>query len=79
MKAKEMFEKLGYHLRLSDSSTLMYSDNCDSCYEEIIFYLNNKTYSSIFFDEEEIDNRYITIEEHKAITQQLKELGWLDD
>lgn len=78
MTAKEMFEALGYYLYSNDS--LISYRKCSGELEEIItFWLNTKEYSSVFFNREEIDIRNITALEHKAIHQQLRELGWLDD
>lgn len=79
MSAKEMFKNLGYYLYLNDSLELSYRKCCDGLEEIITFWLNTKEYNSIFCDGEKIDIRDITALEHKAIHQQLKELGWLDD
>lgn len=79
MTAKEMFEALGYHLHINDRLEVCYDKFCDSVHEQITFWLKNREYNSCFFDGEEIDIRDITLEEHKAIHQQLKELGWIND
>ena len=79
MTAKEMFKNLGYYLYRNGDLELSYRKCCDGLEEIFTFWLNTKEYNSIFCDREEIDIRDITFEEHKAIHQQCKELGWLDD
>ena len=71
MEAKEMFKALGYEER--EETTSMYC---------IKSYINHNTNSIIYFDDDkkiDIDNRFISIELLKAINQQCKELGWLDE
>ena len=77
--AQEMFEALGYHLYINNSYMICYSKFCDCLYEQITFWLKQKRYNSCFFDGEQTDLRDIEIEEHKAITQQMKELGWMEE
>ena len=77
--AKEMFEKLGYTLIRDNQHYVEYHfENELWCEEkEIIFDKDKKTYSF-----EYKDSRWDTsvdVETLKAITQQMKELGWLDD
>ena len=79
--AKEMFEELGYE----------FEDNTDSRYpsleyrkyamyqtieKEVSFYLVDK---KIGFDGSVDDYAVISIQEIKAINQQLKELGWFNE
>lgn len=64
--AQEMFEELGYHKEKKIVGGYISYFCCDY---EIMFDLNEKEYSA----------SEITIELHKAITQQMKELGWLDE
>ncbi|MDL2276362.1 NUDIX hydrolase [Breznakia sp. OttesenSCG-928-G09] len=75
--AREMFEELGYKLTESDSSL---------CYEfrkfRIEFDFNFKEYTFYEFDKEYPTLQEVVsvdVKEHKAIHQQLKELGWLDE
>lgn len=70
MKAKEMFKKLGYKERRWLSGTL---DSCSFSYvsEDGIFV------SFINFAQAYYSNMGIDVELHKAITQQMEELGWL--
>jgi len=72
MTAKEMFEKLGYKIEHNDEDNLYYVNDglliqFDLIYREYCVYFKNNEIASI------------SCEEHKAITQQLNELGWLDD
>ena len=64
--AKEMFEELGFKKIDTSDSTILYVRGFD----EVWFNIPLKSYSSLY---------RITIELHKAIHQQLKELGWLDE
>lgn len=72
MTAKEMFENLGYEKKEGiDCIGYFHNLACIS----IDFYIDKKTYSCNFMG----SFRSIGIKEHKAITQQMKELGWLED
>ena len=81
MKAQEMFEKLGYKrndwseftisytrkkLNKSQTSTIEFDTNCKIIRTQSTEYGN-------------IKSKQLTIEQLKAINQQCKELGWLDD
>jgi hypothetical protein len=70
MSAKEMFEALGYRYMKTLSD------------EKHIWYRNSRTKSEIVFNLtfKSISNDYaIQLDELKAINQQCKELGWLDE
>ena len=74
MSAKEMFEKLGYKQSKPENvPVLFYVREVNSC-EEIIFDLK---YKKIY---KEIDGELteITLDELKAINQQIEELGWYE-
>lgn len=76
MNAKEMFEKLGYTRNL-DSKKLIYAKELKGMfrYFEITFDLTEKEVE--LYDDHEaytINNALL-----KAIQQQLKELGWLEE
>jgi hypothetical protein len=78
MNARKMFEELGYEIYEEDKFDLVYSN----CYTYIKFDKANEEYTQ--FDNLELNHEigYIcafTTKEHQAITQQMKELGWLDD
>ena len=66
MTAKEMFEKLGYKYFKYDDFIQFEKDNGDW----ISFDLDDKSYCHE-------DRQGITLKEHIAIHQQMKELGWL--
>lgn len=76
MKAKEMFEALGYEYYEGEYS-IRYIANCDmdKDYISIGFGLLSHT----FYAQHNCNPNDITIDEFKAIQQQLKELGWLEE
>jgi hypothetical protein len=88
MTAKEMFEALGFKRNLVHSDTkeilaTMYVKEYDKNDEVIICFVNkSKTYRVENVDgRENHENIYATsvgIETHQAITQQMKELGWIE-
>ena len=69
MKAREMFKKIGYKIITNDYLIITYKKDC-----EIDFYKGSKTYGKWFNG----NGESVLLQEHKAIHQQLKELGWLD-
>lgn len=76
MTAKEMFEKLGYEKTCHDEREIIYSIYSDNVFiAEIEFDLQNKTFYCMCSDiVMEVDMELL-----KAINQQVKELGWLDE
>lgn len=66
MTAKEMFEELGYEAE-SDDEIIHYKNDLDN----VMFYIDHEEYTNDVF--------YVDSKLHKAITQQMSELGWLDD
>jgi hypothetical protein len=78
MKAKEMFEQLGYMLDCNEEEgVITYSR--DILDKKTFGYIDSKM---ITFDNYNVyftNVDCITIEELKAINKQLYELGWLDD
>lgn len=72
MTAQEMFEELGYK-KSYDKSVII---DFEKGHKRIRFY---KKLQSIQVDVDYIENAndLDVIEEHKAIHQQMKELGWL--
>ena len=73
MKAKEMFEKLGYkqvgaYTKISE--ILRYKKD----YDNIIVFYNFKEFMKKGEDSESYSN--FTLEELKAINKQIEELGW---
>ena len=74
MTAREMFEALGYEYYEGEYS-IRYIANCymDEDYISIGFGLLSHT----FYAQHNCNRNYITIDEFKAIHQQMKELGWI--
>ncbi len=85
MSAKEMFEALGYELDdcsnfEGDACCLNYQIIKDYCIKrEITFYLKGAGLQKEQFYIGFSDVGYLTKNELKAINQQCKELGWLDE
>lgn len=78
--AEQMFEELGYKLvrnNMYERLNLMcyridlYNDDSSS----IVFKLEDKT----FFVYHYCEPKYVTMDELKAINQQCKELGWIEN
>ena len=80
MKAKEMFEKLGYaETKLTDEMiTKLYEKNIFGDRQMIYFY-PEKSVRIIFYSNGKIYPPLITLEELQAINKQVEELGWLDE
>lgn len=73
MTAKEMFEELGYDEIKNDCYYLDYA-----CGDNVISFCKKlKTYASYCSGDKHSTCVYINVEEHNAITNQMKELGWL--
>ena len=80
MTAKEMFEKLGFELAKDFDFNYIYTGNERKDDLRLVYFdLNYKTYSTHATDEFG-DTVYmgVTPELHLAITQQMKELGWIE-
>jgi hypothetical protein len=79
MNAKEMFEELEWLLSYkSNNETLYYIKKVNEAVYELNFYLEDKTYDVYGFVKGHDITYQLNAQEHLAITQQLKELGWLD-
>lgn len=77
--AKEMFEELGYVQHTTREYEIIYNmDNLTYIddYRYISFYKNKK---KIEFGTNENDCFLLTTQELKAINQQCKELGWINE
>jgi hypothetical protein len=81
MKAKEMFEKLGYkYYGIVKDDMLFYKKGKEV---GIVFYLTSLEYfvgkplECLNDGYEQGELHSVALEEHKAIHQQMKELGWL--
>ena len=84
MTAKEMFEELGYEQTMNIDGLIEYIDYIDYNHNEIgyiyiRFDLFWKSYEVGYFDGKTKTEKAIvaTTAEHKAITKQMKELGWI--
>lgn len=73
-KAQESFKNLGYELTETEYS-LRYCKPGETEYDDCVieFWIDEKSFSAI----EHYDSKLITMEENKAIQQQLKELSWI--
>ncbi len=79
MTAKEMFEKLGY-VKKPITGMLIYENKGLTLVKEIMFRTEDKTYITCLIDSVCVPYRQpvvVNANEHNAITQQMKELGWL--
>ena len=83
MKAKEMFEALGYELTFENEYTLTYTTKRFISEEhQIEFYKNVKAFCSKVYSDSPFQGAKpfeLDMQELKAINQQCKELGWLDE
>lgn len=71
-KAEKMFKELGYEKGYLLDNIVYETEDMQNM---IGFYASDKT----FYAQWQIEPKSITIEELKAINQQVKELGWLDE
>ena len=75
-----MFEKLGYvDKSYTTKGWVLLEKNYGAYVEEIRIDILTGDYkkSRVFFDDKKMWSANITKEEHQAITQQMKELGWI--
>lgn len=78
MKAKEMFEKLGYELIQDDMNWLIYSCNKDDWFAFNVEF-NKKNYEINITGKYPSNGKVIHLTELKAINKQIEELGWNED
>jgi hypothetical protein len=82
MTAKEMFEALGWKLVDSPEDyrdeIIYYTKKQGNAEYDLDFYLDDKTYYSYGTVKGQNINCPLSIDEHLAITQQMKELGWIE-
>ena len=77
MKAKEMFEFLGYTITTDDHDMLVYTYKMQNdLYLKIKFDLLDKVIQ-IYYNHEMMN--CLNVDDINAINQQCKELGWLED
>lgn len=81
MNAKEMFKKLGFEQTLNDSDFIFYEKvEAESCHTRFMFALKSRSFEAIFYvDGYGGGGYFIELDEFKAIHQQMKELGWLEE
>jgi len=83
MTAKEMFEALGWELGIlkedDRDDILYYQKNEGSAEYDLDFFFEDKTYCAYGFVKGYNIRYMLNAQEHLAITQQMKELGWLDE
>lgn len=75
LTAREMFESLGY--KYGEESDERYNYKVIKYYEantEFVFSINAREFAVSYCEEP----KYITVDEFKAIQQQMKELGWIE-
>ena len=82
MKAKEMFEQLGYKKLITHKTYMFYikelreNPEYENDYIHLEFDFKDKTICKTYGDDNSVYE--ITLEELQAINQQVKELGWYD-
>ena len=91
MTAKEMFEKLGFKQTLcinedwKEHAQIEYESSFDEYIKSTIYFVGKGFYVNLYnydFEKEKMDcvgGCIVDYEMLKAITQQMKELGWLDE
>ena len=82
MAAKEMFEALDYEQTTNSDNLIEYTDDSygDGDYKYVSFNRMWIEYEVGYFDGYDTKRKQpidVSIEEHEAITQQMKELGWV--
>ena len=77
MTAREMFEELGYNIVYENNDYLEYVRIDPFVYRSLIKFDYGR--QIVFKRNSNLLPLGVTSEEHKAIHQQLKELGWLDE
>ena len=76
MKAEQMFKELGYEEHFDTEVYWIKRDNKKGSH--IQFLTLEETYSGYdIINNENVISKNYTKEEHQAITQQMKELGWI--
>lgn len=71
MKAKEMFEELGYKMTMKTKKVICYDINNELERRAIWFCIPSKRFIIGAY-------QYVTLKELKAINKQIEELGWLE-
>lgn len=75
-----MFEKLGYKQEISKTYCIKYEKIEAACCTRFIFLLEARTFATNFeCYGYGVSSNYMELDEFKAIHQQMKELGWLEE
>ena len=79
--AEEMFNDLNYEKKEDSDSLLLYQyKNPYDMHFGIFFWKSSKSYQHRLKEQDGRESAWhTTVDEHKAIYQQLKEMGWLDE
>lgn len=80
MTAKEMFEKLGYSLKVDNNNLIEYSKE-DCGHISFCFDIETKRFYSMYSFPSSIQStpHSITLDEFEAVQKQMEELGWLEE
>lgn len=80
MTAREMFEKLGYKQEISKTYCIKYEKIEATCCTRFIFLLEARTFATNFeCYGYGVSSNYMELDEFKAVIQQYKELGWIEE
>lgn len=80
MSAKEMFEELGYSLKVDNNNLIEYSKE-DCGHIAFDFDIETKRFYSRYFFSSSIQStpHSITLDEFEAVQKQMEELGWFEE
>jgi hypothetical protein len=86
MKAQEMFEKLGYvvehrkKIGYANDEYVIYHKNIDYAQAFVFSKVNKTFWTCSYADIDKVSGEIYGVfpEEHSAIHQQMKELGWIE-
>lgn len=80
MNAKEMFEKLGYSLKVDNNNLIEYSKE-DCGHISFCFDIETKRFYSMYSFPSSIQStpHSITLDEFEAVQKQMEELGWVEE
>lgn len=80
MNAREMFEKLGYSLKVDNNNLIEYSKK-DCGHIAFDFDIETKRFYSRYFFSSSIQStpHSITLDEFKAVQKKMEELGWFEE
>lgn len=82
MTPREMFEKLGYEQTINDGNFIFYEKvEAERFHTRIVFGFKTRSFSASYWINGHYagEGHYVKLDEFKAIEQQMKELGWLEE